>query len=144
MKLFYGGGLLDGQRITAKDRLTVALGQESIDFYVYFPLSRCSQARVDQVKKGVSLAEVAESQAAVIKSALALPVRAPPRRERLLQHTSLSPTATPRYSDAGYSLTPRGDVSAAMREYIASPSFDREMEKKKHENLKTYFQVRFT
>ena len=117
-----------------QDQAALAKGQESLQFYLYRTYRKCSESRLDQVKKGLPLANVAKTQETAFASATNSPTF------RLSQRSSLSPDSVAPVEFAQASIT-KGSLSPAMKKYVSMPTFDRDMERSKHQKLAAYFQV---
>lgn len=117
------------------DQAALAKGQESLQFYLYSTYRKCSESRLDQVKKGLPLANVAKTQETAFASATNSPTF------RQSQRSSLSPNSITPIEFAQTSTTAKGDLSPAMKKYVSMPTFDRDMERNKHQKLGAYFQV---
>jgi hypothetical protein len=117
-----------------QDQAALAKGQESLQFYLYRTHRKCSESRLDQVKKGLPLANVAKTQETAFVSATNSPTF------RLSQRSSLSPESVAPVEFARTSTT-KGSLSPAMKKYVSMPTFDRDMERNKHQKLAAYFQV---
>lgn len=115
-----------------EDQIALARGTESLQFYLYSSPRKCSESRLDQVKKGLSLAKVAKSQECVFTSAANSPSF----------HNSPSPT-DPFTEDFTQRTAAKG-LSPAMKKYVSLPTFDRAVERNKHQRLAAYFQVNCT
>jgi hypothetical protein len=97
-------------------------------FYLYTPLSRCSEARLQRVKNGVTLSEVTKAQ----KQALG-PSRLSEAGKVMLD--TPEPAYYPLSKAAGQQPSP------AMREYLRQREFSPSVERKKLDNLPSFFFV---
>lgn len=117
---------------------------ESLLFYMYFSLSKCSESRRHQVKSGVTLSEVAQLQETAFKTSL-------PRKNTGLtlglvpkpSHDILStPTALQTHQEFS-PISQQSALSPAMMQYVSAPTFDKTAEQSKHKQLKRYFHEKF-
>lgn len=118
-----------------QDQAALAKGQESLQFYLYRTYRKCSESRLDQVKKGLPLANVAKAQETAFVSATNSPTF------RLSQRSSLSPDESVAPVEFTRTSATKGSLSPAMKKYVSMPTFDRDMERNKHQKLAAYFQV---
>lgn len=107
---------------------TLEKGKEDIGFYLYALSRKCSESRLEQVKKGLTLSEVTKKQSNAFPRASLAPT------------IDVSPTPTDEFRlSEGHA----GSLSPAMQRYISLPTFDREAERNKHQHLTAYFQERY-
>jgi hypothetical protein len=95
-------------------------------FFLYFPLSSKSEARLKYVKKGTPLANT------LLK----------------LKTGETDECQEISYEPVDYFLSRKGeklssDMTAAMKEYIGSKYFSPSLEKKKYENIDKFFIVKY-
>lgn len=97
-------------------------------FYLYSPLSRCSEVRLQRVKNGVTLSEVAKAQ----KQALG---------PSWLSEAGKAIADTPDPAYYPISKAAGQQPSPAMREYLRQREFSPSVERKKLDNLPSFFFV---
>lgn len=117
---------------------------DSLLFYMYCLHSKCSEARRQQVKTGLTLAEVAQVQETAFRKAI--PRRNSGVRLDLLPKRGPSVLDNPKNPTSGADYHPIGPaetLSPAMLEYMNTPTFDRTVEQKKHRQLKRYFHEKY-
>ena len=120
--------------------------KDSLLFFVYCAHRKCSEARMTQVKNGLTLAEVVKSQEKAFNSPT---IRT---RQNSVTYRDPLPKISPKLSLSQGVESPKEyypialagasqPLSPAMEEYLQAGEFDKDIERKKHKQLKKYFFV---
>jgi hypothetical protein len=126
--------------------------KSSLQYFVYFLPSNCSQNRVESLKRGQKLVNALEFQSKVHNAVKArdespfirtLPKRYPlPKSLDFKQLETINKASPVQYLNTEeISQSEASSLTPAMQEYVRSRNFSTKLEYKKTENLEAFFMV---